>query len=229
MIFKSQVLTQASGSVGGVTYSHNRGGMYQRARSIPVNPNTAEQQAVRGLMASLTSHWGNTLTDAQRDDWNTYGRNVPMLNALGDQIELSGLSHYIRSNLPRIQAAAARIDDAPTVFNLGEFTNPTATADESDNAVKVAFTNTDEWANESGGYAFVRIGRPVAPTINFYAGPWRYSGKIVGATPTPPTSPATITTPWGVSEGQRIYAEVRFQRADGRLTLPFRLDAIAVA
>ena len=38
MKFTSQVYTQASGSVGGLTYSHNRSGMYTRARSTPTDP-----------------------------------------------------------------------------------------------------------------------------------------------------------------------------------------------
>ena len=42
MLFKSAAFTQASGSVGGLTFAHNRGGMYTRARSIPVNPKTQQ-------------------------------------------------------------------------------------------------------------------------------------------------------------------------------------------
>ena len=52
MLFRGTHLTDASGSLSGVTYSHNRGGAYTRNRSIPVNPNTVQQQAVRNAFSS---------------------------------------------------------------------------------------------------------------------------------------------------------------------------------
>ncbi|KKM06452.1 hypothetical protein LCGC14_1743870, partial [marine sediment metagenome] len=47
MLFKSGLITQGSGSIGGLTASHNRGGMYFRARTIPTNPATSFQTVVR--------------------------------------------------------------------------------------------------------------------------------------------------------------------------------------
>ena len=44
---------QRSGSIGGATWSHNSSGAYIRARSIPVNPNTDRQNAVRVAVRNL--------------------------------------------------------------------------------------------------------------------------------------------------------------------------------
>lgn len=226
-IFKSPVIASASGSVAGMTFSHNKGGPYIRARVIPTNPNTIYQQAIRTYVASLSNHWLTTLTDAQRDAWEVYASNVEILNALGDPINLTGLNHYIRSNVPRLQAAATRIDDAPAEFNIGEFTNPTMLVDSATDIASVGFTNTDAWANETGGHMFVSLSRPQNPSINFFKGPYRYAAKIDGDPVTPPTSPASVPLPFLCEAGQRIFAIIRTSRADGRLAASFRTFALA--
>src|SRR5690606_20282519 len=113
---KSALLTTGSGSVGGLTLSHNAGGLYLRARRTPVNPSSLQQQAVRNAMAILTSAWGNVLTESQRQGWTTYGQNTPRTGKLGDQIVLSGISWYVACNVPRLQAGMTRVDAPPTTF-----------------------------------------------------------------------------------------------------------------
>lgn len=223
MKFKSQVYTEASGSVGGLTYSHNRGGMYTRGRTIPTNPNSPQQQAVRGFVATLTSTWLNVLTAAERTQWDAYAAQVPLLDRLGEPRNVGGLAMYVRSNVPRLQAGLARVDPGAFPFNLGEFTNPSfgnclAATDVFD----VTFDNSDDWANENGAAMTVLASRPQNPSINYFKGPYRYAGLIAGDAITPPTSPATITLPFGVEIGQRIFVMIRVTRVDGRLALPFR-------
>jgi len=64
---KIQAAVQYSGSLGNLTYSHNLGGQYIRARSIPVNPNTERQGQVRSFLANWASNWTNLLIQVQRD------------------------------------------------------------------------------------------------------------------------------------------------------------------
>ncbi|HSR54544.1 MAG TPA: hypothetical protein VLV83_27270, partial [Acidobacteriota bacterium] len=110
MLFKSAMVTQVSGSVGGMTGSHNAGGYYFRSRVIPVNPNTSFQQSIRGVMGQLTSRWISTLTAAQRQGWEDYAQQVTLTNPLGDQRNVSGLNQYIRSNLSRRQPSLPFVD-----------------------------------------------------------------------------------------------------------------------
>lgn len=229
MKFKSQVLTEASGSVGGLTYSHNRGGMYTRARSVPTNPNSSYQQIIRGFVAALTSAWQDTLTAAQRTAWDTYALNVLMKDRLGENRNIGGLAHYCRSNVPRLQAGLTRVDDGPTTFNLGEFTNPTidevdATADEID----VGFTEADDWVGEDGAAMMVLVSRPVGVAINYFKGPYRFAGSIDGDAVTPLTTPQSLALPFPVVVDQKVFASFRVSRADGRLSLPFCLAGTAV-
>ena len=209
------VFTSISGSLGGITGSHNRGGQYIRARTIPTDPGTAFQQAMRNHMANLSNQWLNTLAQAERDGWDLYADNVEVLNPLGDAIKLSGMNHFIRSNAPLLQAGESVIDTAPTTFNLGEFTAVSMTASDSTQQISLTFDDDDAWAKVAGGFMFVWISRPQNATINFFKGPYRYAGKVVGDT-TPPTSPAAIAVPFTIAEDQKLFARVAVQQGDGR-------------
>lgn len=228
MKYKSALMTAASGSVGGLVASHNRGGLYFRARTIPVNTNTEEQAAVRNFMAQCAAAWGDVLTDAQRLAWATYADFVLMPDAMGDPRKVPPMGHFCRSNVPRLQAGLARIDAAPTEYFLPSFTAPTFAVDASDGEVDVTFTNTDAWAGEVGGGMLVYASRPQSPTINYFRGPYRFAGLIAGAV-SPPTSPATIVLPFPVVADQKVFFQIRVVRADGRVSSPFRSLSVAVA
>lgn len=221
-LFKSALITQASGSVFGMTFSRNKGGNYIRQRQIPVNPNSPQQQAVRGIVGDLSNLWVNTLTAAQRTAWTDYAANVPLVNKLGDPNTVPALSMYVRSNTPRVQAGQARVDDGPTDFTLGGFTNPSFGVDAANDEVDVSFTNTDAWANETGSFALVYASRPQNASIDFFKGPYRLAGVIAGDDVTAPTSPAAIALPFAVVAGQKVFFKFSVSRLDGRLSQVFR-------
>lgn len=222
MLFKSQLVTQVSGSIGGLTGSHNAGGMYFRARAIPTDPNSPQQFAMRQIVSNLANLWRNVLTEGQRALWDFYAANVPLLSPLGDLRTVSGFNMYIRSNSPRDQQGLTRQDDAPLIFNTGEFQAPAYALDEPNDEVDVTFDNTDEWANETGSALLIFASRPTDPTINYWTTPYRLAGAVLGDTTTPPTSPAAIALPFPVGAGQRIFFRCEVTRADGRLSSTFR-------
>jgi len=229
MKFKSALVTAASGSIHGITASHNRGGQYLRSRVIPTNPSTAYQQAVRNYMASITLAWGQTLTATQRQGWADYADAVEVKDALGEKRKLTGLDWYTACNVPRLQGSLSRIDTAPTTFNLAGLTPPTITSITASTGILVmAYTNTDTWANAVGGALMVYISRPVSPGVTFFKGPFRFLGKVAGAA-TPPTSPFTSSaSPFPMAAGNRVFVQVRALNADGRISNPFRLSSLAV-
>jgi len=228
MLFKSGLVTQGSGSLGGMTISHNKGGYYIRSRTIPVNPGSPQQSTVRQALAYLSNYWVNTLSEANRALWETYAKNVTVVNPLGDAIELSGINHFVRSNTPRLQAGMTIVEAGPLVFNLGEFTAPVVTASEASQEASVAFTDTDPWAIAVGGAMFTFASRPQNPTINYFKGPYRYMSAILGAV-SPPTSPDAQALPFQAEEGNRVFVMVRVTQPDGRLSLPFRDTVIMAA
>ena len=223
MKFKSPVYSQASGSIAGITYSHNRGGMYTRARVIPTDPQSSFQMVIRGIVANLTSLWNNVLTALQRAAWDTYADNVTLLNPLGEPINIGGLAHYIRSNVPRLQVQSTRIDDGPTIFNLGESTPPTFdTFVVAPPSFNLNFTVADDWVSEDGAHLFAYTSRSQNPAINYFKGPYRFADGINGDSGAPPASPDTMGVAFPVVAGNRTFVQTRVSRADGRLSLPFR-------
>jgi hypothetical protein len=210
---------QRSGSAGGTVYSHNRYGAYVRARSIPVNPQTARQTAIRTALKNLTTRWLSTLTQTQRDSWDLYASNLGWVNKFGDAINLTGQAHYLRSNSVRIQAGLGIVDDGPTVFTLPEAPYVfNVSASEAAQQVFVAFDNTEGWANEDDAALLLFQGKPRGAARNFFNGPWRYIGKVDGDSGTPPTSPTTPDTAWPFVEDHRMTVYGRVTRADGRLS-----------
>jgi hypothetical protein len=220
MLFKSPIFSQASGSIGGTTFSHNRGGMYTRNRVIPTDPGSSYQQAIRSAMATLAAWWSQTLTAQQRIDWRLYASSTAMTNRLGDSVFLTGQQHFIRANVPRLQAGIAVVEDAPVVFNLGSYTLPTFGTVDGSPSFEIAYTNTDAWAATDDGYMLVYGSPPQSAGRNFFKGPWRYLGKLDGDTASPPTSPEDFGSayPWTLTPGLLVWAQIRFIQPDGRLS-----------
>ncbi len=88
-------VVQMAGSIAGNVFARNRYGNYARARTKPVNPNSARQVVIRAAIAYLTQHWNGTLTPAERTAWNSYAAAVTMKNRLGENINLTGFNHFI--------------------------------------------------------------------------------------------------------------------------------------
>lgn len=222
--------TGASGSMGGTTWSRNRFGAYARARTKPVNPNTARQQTMRSLMASLTARWGQTLTDAQRLAWNQYGDNVVMKNRVGQDIHLTGFNHYIRSNSVISDAGSPLVDAGPVIYELPEQDPALAiSASAATQDVSVTFDDAFDWLDEDDAFMYVLFGSPQNNQRNFFNGPWRGSLVIEGDGVTPPTTPEDLANVWVMSEGQRIWIQARIGRADGRLSAPFQAQIVVSA
>jgi len=229
MLYRSQIFTQASGSIGGLTFSHNRGGPYVRGRGLPTNPGTPEQVAVRNAVAVIVDAWLTVLTEAQREAWGEFAGNVGLPGPLGDFRFVSAQQQYVRSNVPRIQAGLARVDDAPILFDLGQPPTITIQGDASAETLAVAWLADQQWAEEDDAHLLVYSSRPQNPTINFFKGPYRYAGKIAGDETTPPTSPQTLTSPFVLGTGQRVFLQARVTRGDGRLSGTFRNFGTVVA
>lgn len=232
MLVESAIVSRGSGSVGGMTWSRNRGGMYVRSRATPTNPNSTFQQTVRSAAAFLAAYWSNSLTQVQRDAWDVYAENVELPNPLGAPRNVGGLGMYVRSNVPRIQCGVvgvARIDDAPTIFDLGTFTEPTViSCTAATDVVSVGYNNADEWAIADGGALFIFTSRPKNPGTKYFKGPYRLAATIEGVTATPPTSPEAVAAAFPFAVDNRVFVFARASTADGRLSAPFRGTGLGV-
>jgi hypothetical protein len=219
MLIRSTIAQQMSGSLGGLTASHNSAGAYFRARSTPVDPNSAAQQAARTAFSLAVANW-YALTPAQRVDWGTYADAIPWKNAVGDTIRLSGQAMHQGCNTLRKRAGLVMVQDAPVVLSLPTWTAATFGISQASPTVLTAtFDNADDWANETGGGLVLQIGLQQPPTIQFYKAPFVFVKVVPGATPTPPTSPTTGTLPWtNPTEDNVAWVRQTCIRADGRIS-----------
>jgi len=71
------------GSVGGTTYLCNQyHQIVARQRTAPVQPQTPDQQLVRGYLSAASAKW-SALTEVQRDGWNDYASTCQWSGPLG--------------------------------------------------------------------------------------------------------------------------------------------------
>lgn len=213
----SQIATKASGSLGGITAAHNKGGMYFRARSSPTNPASPAQQIVRNALKAQAADWSGVLTAAQRTGWTVYATNQTLPDAFGEPRQIPPMAMFTRSNVSRIQAGLVQVLNAPTTYVLPAFTDPTFTLTAATDTLSTSFTNSDDWATEVGGAMLLYISRPLSIGINFFKGPWTFLDSIDGAL-VPPVSPASDVAPYNFAAGNKFFVMVRVTRADGRLS-----------
>ena len=223
-------IIQMSGSIAGNTHARNRFGNYVRARTKPINPNTANQVRIRTALATLTALWSQILTANQRTAWNLYAASVSMKNALGEAVNLTGFNHFIRSNTTRMAHYGRYFADGPTVFELPE-KDPTVAVivSEATGNCTLTFDDTMEWVDEDDAALIIWDGRPQNKQRNFFGGPYLGISDKGGDSVAPKTSPEYFENHWAVAEGQRCWWKFRIRRADGRLSEPFYCDSIVVA
>ena len=226
MKFTGTIASELSGSLGGITASRNRGGGYFRQRVIPVNPNTGKQAVVRTIVQFLSDYWANGLTVAQRTAWTNWAEATPGFVGVGiDAFQYANLPRqYLGSILgpPGIDL----IEEAPVSFDVGGFVPVTFTASGATNNFAIVFDNGDTWANTDDAFLLVYGGTPINVSRTSFQGRYNMTTPIFGDGTTPPTSPATIPSPFPLTAGQRVFIKVRSSLPDGRNAFAQRLSTI---
>lgn len=217
MKIRSPIIASGGGSLAGMTLSRNRGGLYLRGRSNPVNPSSGAQVEIRTYFGNLSTRW-QSLTDAQREAWTTYAQNVTVKNSLGEDITLTGHQMYIRNNTARLLAGFNEVDDGPTEFSSDVLSPVSISADGPGDQFSVTFEETDDWVDEDDAGLLVYGSRQQAPTINYFKGPYRFAGVIEGDSVTAPTSPQVLDSIFELDGGNSVFCRVQSVRADGRVS-----------
>lgn len=217
---------QMSGSLNGITASHNRFGPYFRDRAVPTNPSSPRQNMVRVIFAAVTNRWSAILTQTQRDQWQVYANAIGWKDKLGKDIVLTGFNMFLRSNTIAARAGLPPIDDGPVILTLAN-TDPDfeIACSEATQLVSVTFDPDLPWVDEDDACMQVLMSRPVNASVGFITPTFRLGDSLLGDSTTPLTSPQTFAAPFPVAENQRILCAGRILRADGRLSNQFRDDA----
>lgn len=228
MKFKSATITQGSGSLGGMTFSHNRGGLYIRSRTVPVNTATARRTQIKSAFSTVVAAWTGTLTALQRGDWETYAAGTPVPDAFGDPQTLTGQAMFIRNNVPRIQAALPLAADAPATPGLGPAVSKVTMAE-----INVGESDFTIEGNLSGaalddGDVLMYAGINVGPGVNYYDKGYQFVAAAAIASAAATFVNAAISyPPLGASNRSPVedsLLPLRFRVAsdDGRLSGEYR-------
>ncbi len=218
MLFRGLMVGAASGKLGSVVASHNKGGQYLRARVTPTGAvPTPYQSAVRNALSSLAAAWSSDLDPDQRSGWETYALNVTGTNRLGDSIQLSGINWYIACNTPRLQAGLDRVDDAPTTYDRGSISMvPTIPLlNDTEGHVEYGVTLT------APANVLIYEGRPFSSGRSKYFGSMRLA-KVQDITAGVTGNTFVPAFLIGSSNNQDAF-DLVISYDDGRLSTPFRV------
>jgi len=105
-------ITDFKGSIGGVTFQNNTSGSIARLRTRAVVNPTALQAGYQARLSYLVSLWP-TLTQVQKDAWDTFHGVNNHTTPWGETKILSGYQWFLSCNLRRMLYHAAAIVAAP--------------------------------------------------------------------------------------------------------------------
>jgi hypothetical protein len=112
MKYLSALISQGSASIGGATFSKNRGGNYIRKRVAPVQPRSPAQQAVRATLSSLSGQWkglGASVIAA----WSALASTITLKDSLGNSYVPTGNQLFVGLNATLTACAEPTITAAP--------------------------------------------------------------------------------------------------------------------
>jgi len=199
---------QFSGSMGNLTYSHNKGGQYIRARRIPTNPNSSRQQATRSVLGTYASAWSG-LSAANRASWNSYAATHTVKDALGQDVYISGINWFIKCNSILLDAGQTPVTTPPAGVAPASLAGFAVTFTDAD-TISVAFSTVFA-AGE-----FLQIWQTMPSTVgrsqNFN------QARLVGYTTDDPTTPVSIDLPYPPASGQQVRFFCAVCSAEGLLS-----------
>lgn len=164
-------------SVGGVTYLRNRYcQIVARERVVPTNPNTSYQQTVRANLSAAVSAW-KSLSNEQRNSWESFASATPWQNSLGDPQPLTGQAIYISIRLANIYAdptlPSSTWDQPPNIPGL--LSQPYVSYQLCDPSIPPSYGQKIVIHNLSAIHTVkfsIFFAGPFSPSINWYKGPY---------------------------------------------------------
>ena len=117
----SGLISEISGSVGGMTFQRNNAGNSLRSKPRPVNKSgTASQNSVKLLMSLLQNTW-LTLSDANKLAWVAAALYYSIRTKHNSSKELTAFQLYIKHGMYMLLAGRSSINAptlSPTLFNF---------------------------------------------------------------------------------------------------------------
>lgn len=101
------IVVDGRGKLGGHVFTKTRSGATMRTKVTPVNPQSQAQAAARSRLGGNSMAW-RTLTEAQREAWNSLASESGKTNIFGDQYFPTGKNLFtsVNNNLLMIEKAS---------------------------------------------------------------------------------------------------------------------------
>jgi hypothetical protein len=151
------LISEASGSLGGHTIQHSKGGMQLRTKPVPANNPTASQSLIRSLNHQLQKGWRD-LTNAQRQVWNDWATSHDIQAERMPHNPISGHSLWMKYNFSWLQAGGSFLQGpwewggyilGPELIENGSFSDASAWYNLIDTIIAGGKANYGD--NASGG------------------------------------------------------------------------------
>lgn len=209
----------SSGSQAGTTRSHNRFGQYARTRSIPVNPRSTQQGAVRARLSANAAAW-RALTAGQRAGWSDLAISMNRSDSLGQSYNLTGFLAYVSVNNNLVAAGQGTISAAPALSTPSTILTAVITLTAA--SMSIAYTPTPM---PTGTYLFSYVSPQRSAGRNF-EGDFRLLAVSAAAAASPAVLLTAYTAKFGVPVvGNKIFFSFR-SMFGGFLSGPLTTSAI---
>lgn len=172
---------KARGSIGPITASSWKGGPVLRRIPIPSKRMRTTQPRNRSMLGFLSREYG-TLTDDQRDLWETYALNHPQPDGFGSTFIMSGQNAYVMLNhsgvrLGGIEKLQTTPPTDPPPASLNFLTAETGLVGQGDVDLEWAFNGS----GSADDYVEIRQAGPFqSPARQEVHSRFKYIWKIIG-------------------------------------------------
>ena len=202
-----------SGSIAGLTHSHNRAGQYTRNRRAPVQPVGSGRRAIaRANFAAASIGWASLL-GAQMEAWETFAAQHPVTDSLGQSVILTGHQMFVKVNATRLNVGSAATQVPPSDLAVTDLSGLSISAALNDGIQIEGFSTA------TGNKLAFAVSRSMSPGRKFQKTFWQPHGStgIVGASETDATIPiADYAQEFGTPViGMRVWARVTPVSKDG--------------
>lgn len=228
----SDLIVEMRGKTGGAVYSKNKGGAYRKRRTVPSNPQTAAQIAVRSKISTLSQAW-KSLTSEQQAAWQAATPQFQYINNLGQlqSYTAQALFMALNSSIRAANPSASLLTSPPTPASITNVV-PSAIAVTSDagaiSLVEVTYAPTVP----SGHAVIVQATRGLSPGVTR---PSQSDFRQIHVIAAANGSPQDITSSWtavfgNASIGQKVFVKfVTVLLATGQRIEGGQVETVVVA
>ncbi len=204
-----------SGSIAGVTHSHNRAGQYTRSRRAPVQPvGNGRRSFIRATFGAMSSGFA-ALTAPQQAAWASAAATHAVTDSLGQSLFLTAQQLYVSVNTALVNAGAAVTVTPPgtfAVFPEGAFVFTAVSAG--------AITITPAGAGAAGDFTLYALSLPV-PGGRTFVKTFTQFGHAAGNSVVPIVATTPYHNQFGIPPvGTRIFCKLTPVSAGGVTGVP---------